>query len=122
MIKYSKIANKNSLLQSLTGLNRAAFRDLLKGYEKILREQREKAESERETPRQRASGGGRKAVLGTAADQMLLILFYFRHYPTQEVLGFLFGFSQAQANEWIQRLTPILNGALGAEQHMFLIK
>jgi len=118
MIKYSKIANKNSLLQSLTGLNRAAFRDLLKGYEKILREQREKAESERETPRQRASGGGRKAVLGTAADQMLLILFYFRHYPTQEVLGFLFGFSQAQANEWIQRLTPILNGALGAEQHI----
>jgi len=118
MIKYSKIANKNSLLQSLTGLNVAAFTALLKGFEKVRKEQWEQAESERATPRERAAGGGRKGVLGTSADQLLFILFYFRHYPTQEVLGFLFGFSQPQANGWIQRLTPTLNGALGAEQHL----
>jgi hypothetical protein len=45
-------------------------------------------------------------------------LFYFRQYPTQEVLGFLFGIGQPQANEWVHRLTPLLNAALGSEQHL----
>jgi hypothetical protein len=40
---------------------------------------------------------------------------YFRQYPTQEVQGYLFGLGQAQANEWIHRLTGMLNQALGDE-------
>ncbi len=48
----------------------------------------------------------------------MFILFYFRQYPTQEVQGFLFGLGQPQANEWIHRLTEILNQALGEEQHL----
>ena len=43
---------------------------------------------------------------------------YFQQYPTQEVQGFLFGMSQAQANEWVHRLTGVLNSALGEEQHL----
>ena len=49
-------------------------------------------------------------------DKLVFILFYLRFYPIQVVLAFLFGMSQAQANEWIHRLTPILNQALGYEQ------
>lgn len=33
------------------------------------------------------------------------ILFYFRNYPTQEVMGFVFGVSQSQVCEWVKRLT-----------------
>ncbi|MFM7449337.1 MAG: transposase family protein, partial [Leptolyngbyaceae cyanobacterium] len=47
-------------------------------------------------------GGGRKAHLTLHRDKLLFILFYFRHYPTQEVQGFLFGMSQAQTSEWIR--------------------
>ncbi len=49
---------------------------------------------------------------------MLFILFYFRIYPVQMVQGFLFGMGQPQANDWIQRLTPILNQALGYEMQL----
>ena len=45
-------------------------------------------------------------------------MFYFRFYPTQEALGYFFGIGQTQANEWIHRLTPILNEALGYEQQL----
>ena len=43
---------------------------------------------------------------------------YFRQYPTQEVQGYLFGLRQTQANEWIHRLSNILNQALGEEQQL----
>ncbi|WP_317110957.1 transposase family protein [Chroococcidiopsis sp. SAG 2025] len=51
-------------------------------------------------------------------DKLLFILVYFRLYPTQEVQGYLFGFGQAQANEWVHRLTRVLNQALGKEKHL----
>ncbi len=68
--------------------------------------------------RKRRYGGGRKAELIDSSDKLLFILFYFRHYPTQEVQGFLFGIGQAQANVWVHRLTGVLNQALGNEQHL----
>jgi hypothetical protein len=57
-------------------------------------------------------------LLPTAADRFLFILFYFKIYPIQDVQAFFFGLSQAQAWDWIHRLTPLLNQALGAEQHL----
>jgi hypothetical protein len=48
----------------------------------------------------------------------LFILVYFKVYPIQEVQAFLFGMSQAQAWEWIHRLTPVLNLALGVQQQL----
>lgn len=68
--------------------------------------------------RQRAYGGGRKAQLETLEDKLLFILVYFRLYPTQAVQGFLFGISQGQANEWVHRLTRVLNWALGYEKQL----
>ncbi|MEP0924369.1 transposase family protein [Leptolyngbya sp. ST-U4] len=51
-------------------------------------------------------------------DKLLFILVYFRLYPTQEVQGFLFGIGQPQAHEWVHKLTPILNTALGYEKQL----
>jgi hypothetical protein len=66
----------------------------------------------------RAYGGGRKAKLNELADKLLFILVYFRIYPTQAVQGYLFGMGQPQANEWIHRLTRVLNQALGYEKQL----
>lgn len=60
----------------------------------------------------------RKARLKGLEDKLLFILVYFRLYPTQAVQGFLFGMSQAQVNEWIHRLSQVLNQALGYEQQL----
>ena len=62
--------------------------------------------------RQRQAGGGRQATLRTIEDKLLFILVYQKTYPLQTAQGLQFGLSQAQANEWIHRLLPILNQAL----------
>lgn len=118
MLTYEKVAQAPSILRALTGLTPAGFQQLLGAFERADAAAQQVVERQRATQRQRAVGGGRKATLTTLADKLLFILFYFRLYPTQVALGFFFGMSQAQANEWIGRLTPLLAAALGAEQHL----
>src|SRR5947209_19453495 len=111
-MKYPEARTQPRVFRGLTGLTIEEFDKLFPAvqaaYEEDVRQRQTK-------PRQRAKGAGRKSVLETYADKLFFILFYFRHYPTQEVLAFWFGFSQGQANQWIHRLTPILNQALGGE-------
>src|SRR3954454_19042539 len=101
-MKYEEARTKPRVFQQLTGLKIEEFDKLKGAFQKA---------SEEEEPRE--SPAGRKAVLRTYEDKLFFILFYLRHYPTQEVLGFLFGISQGQANQWIHRLTPIVKKALG---------
>lgn len=115
-MQYAPLSNKPRTLRSLTGLNPSEFEALLPSFktawEHFVRETFER------TDRKRAYGGGRKAHLKTLEDKLLFILVYFRIYPTQAVQGYLFGMSQAQANEWVHRLTGLLNEALGQEQQL----
>jgi hypothetical protein len=46
----------------------------------------------------------------------LFILFYFKVYPLQEVMAFLFETSQGRVNEWIHTLSIVLKMALGEAQ------
>jgi hypothetical protein len=118
MLRYAKIKDKPRLLQSLTGLTPQAFARLLPAFHRAYEQDLDRRDAQREEPRQRRRGGGRKATLTTMADKLVFILFYFKFYPTQEVLGFFTGFGQPQANAWVHRLTPILNVALGYERHL----
>ena len=114
MLSFQKIREKPNLIRSLTGLPERDFSDLLPAFDKA-----DKADSSsRSRCRLRTIGGGRKPVLSSASDRLLFILFYFRCYPTQEVLGFFFGLSQGHPSYWIHRLTPILNSALGYEMQL----
>ena len=118
MLDYAKVKDKPRLLRSLTGLTPKAFRRLLSAFQRAYERDLLRRDARRSRPRQRGRGGGRKATLATIEDKLLFILFYFKFYPTQEVLALFFGFSQPQANEWIHRLTPILNAALGYEKQL----
>jgi len=57
--------------------------------------------------RQRQIGGGRGSELDER-DQILLAVVWLRVYPTQEVLGYLFGVSDSTVSRIIQRVLPIL--------------
>lgn len=57
--------------------------------------------------RQRAVGGGDDFDLSTA-DQVLLTVVWLRQYPTNEVLGFLFGVSDSTASRVRARCLPAL--------------
>jgi hypothetical protein len=115
-MQYATLRDKPRTLRSLTGLYPSEFEALLPSFgaawENFV------AETFERTGRKRAYGGGRKAHLSQLEDKLLFILVYFRIYPTQEVQGYLFGMSQAQANEWVHRLSALLNQALGTEQQL----
>ena len=60
--------------------------------------------------RERAIGAGGAFGL-TTADQVLLTVVWLRQYPTQEVLGFLFGVSDSTASRARSRCLPVLERA-----------
>ena len=109
------VFRKPRLLRALTSLDLAEFVRLEAGLETLLAAER----CERTHAggvRQRAYGaGGEQSKLPTARHKLLFILFYFKSYPTQEVMGFVFGLSQPQVCEWVKRLTPLLSAVLGRE-------
>lgn len=113
---YAELKDRSRLLQSLTGLNTAEFEVLLPNFEAAWAKFDE--ETFENKPRKRKRGAGRKAELSRIEDKLLFILVYFRQYPTQEVQGYLFGIRQAQSNEWIHRLSGLLNQALGEAQQL----
>jgi DDE superfamily endonuclease/Helix-turn-helix of DDE superfamily endonuclease len=116
MLSYHQIQSKPRILKSLTGLSVEEFEALLPSFERAWQDY---IQSEFiDQARNRRYGGGRKPHLEQSCDKLLFILFYFRHYPTQEVQGFLFGIGQPQANQWVHRLTGVLNQALGYEQQL----
>lgn len=117
MLSYEKLKTKARIFRSLTGLSLSEFEKLLPSFEQAWQDYLCREYIHRDD-RKRRYGGGRKAELKDHRDKLLFILLYFRQYPTQEVQGFLFGIGQAQANEWIHRLTGVLNQALGYEQQL----
>jgi hypothetical protein len=118
MLNYNRIKDKPRILRSLTGLSQEAFQKLVEPFKQAYEQALVQEDAKRSTPRQRRRGGGRKATLERSEDKLLYILFYFKIYPLQEVQALFFGFGQAQANEWIHRLAPVLNAALGYEMQL----
>lgn len=118
MITYERLAKKPRLFQNFTGLRIEAFAQVLPTFADLYEADLDERDEAREMSRQRERGGGRISAIPSAADKLVFILFYFRHYPTQTLQGFLFNMSQPQANDWIHRLTPILNKSLGVQHHL----
>jgi Helix-turn-helix of DDE superfamily endonuclease len=112
MLSYDRLKNNPRVLRALTSLNPEEFDTLLIPFEQawqadVSTHYRHKAS------RKRRYGGGRKPRLGTIEDKLLFMLFYFKVYPLQEVIAHVFGMSQGRANEWMHKLSPLLESALG---------
>jgi hypothetical protein len=118
MITYAELVKKSSLFRNFTGLRIEAFDKLLPAFQEAYADDLAYREAQKDHPRQRQRGGGRPALIPEMEDKLVFILVYFRFYPVQVLQGFLFGLSQPQANDWIHRLTPLLNKALGYEQQL----
>jgi DDE superfamily endonuclease/Helix-turn-helix of DDE superfamily endonuclease len=109
MLNLRRALKNDRLLRALTGLNRKAFESLCKafgeGYQAVVDNDLK--------PRKRARGGGRKARLESIESKLFFILFYFKSYPTFDVLGFIFDLDKGRANRWVHRLQGILEQSLG---------
>ena len=111
MLSYQQVKDKPVVFRALTSLDRSEFEQLLVLFSQANRIYIEKNHIKGKN-RTRRYGGGRRPKLAKTEDQLFFILFYFKTYPLQEVIAFLFGLSQGQVNEWIHRLSDILKLAL----------
>ena len=118
MIRYWELKKKPAIFRSFTGLSLKGFQALLPAFYQAYEDDLDRRDAKRKHKRQRERGGGRQGALKTMEAKLVFILFYFKFYPVQEVQGYLFGMGQAQAWDWIHRLTPILNRALGYEKQL----
>ena len=115
MVSYHGLQQSPRVLRALTSLDPEEFEALLIPFEQAW-ETYVNNHYRLKTSRKRRYGGGRKPHLLAIEDKLLFILFYFKVYPLQETIAACFRMSQGRANEWIHKLSPILEQALGAVQ------
>ena len=115
MLSYQRLTHHPRALRAFTGLDQSEFEKLLvpfaMAYHAYMYDQHVTKKA-----RKRRYGGGRKSHLASMEDKLLFILFYFKVYPLQEVIAFLFETSQGRVNEWIHTLSMVLHMALGEAQ------
>lgn len=105
-------------MRATTGLNKSVFESLLPSFSAAYQE----SLLPLIPTRQRGLGGGRKATLTHDCDKLFYILLYCKCYPTFDLLSVLFNFDRSCAHDWVHRLLPILERALGAKQVLPLRK
>ena len=115
MLSYQRLKDHPRALRAFTGLDQAEFEKLLLHFEMAYHAYRYEQHVTKKS-RQRRYGAGRKPRLAIMEDKLLFILFYFKVYPLQEVMAFLFDTSQGRVNEWIHQLSIVLKKALGKAQ------
>src|SRR5258708_15851385 len=112
MLTYEEMKNKPRELLAATGLKADEFEGLLKAFGEAYQEGYPAQQTVTGAVRQRRQGAGNKGKLSRMEDKLLFILVYQKTYPLQTMLGLEFGISQGRVNEWIHRLTPLLQQAL----------
>lgn len=108
ILRYHRLTSAPTVFRAMTGLTVAEFDALAT----TVLPQHRVAERARLTarPRRRACGAGRKFTL-PPRDRLLLAVVWLRRYPTNLVLGYLFGVSEYVALRAVGRLVPLLEQA-----------
>jgi hypothetical protein len=101
-------------MRSLTGLSQAQFDQLLPTFVMVYQEAQQEAYEKgiAAGTRQRQPGGGAKGKLPTPQDKLLFVLYYYKTYPTFDVLGTQFDMAPSKANQNLHKLSPILHTTL----------
>ena len=108
IMRYEHLQKHPSVFKSMTGLRLSEFEGLVKDILPLFLA----AEQQRlgRPDRQRAVGGGLSPVLD-GRDQVLMTVVWLRVYPTNEVLGYLFGVSDSTTSRVMHRVLPLLEQA-----------
>ncbi len=107
MSQATRLLRTPSTFRRLTGLTPVAFGRLL--AEVTTADQAARTRRGNRAGRQRKAGAGRKAALAPA-DQLLMLLIYYRTYVPHTFLGFLFGLDDSNVGRSNRRLEPLLAG------------
>jgi hypothetical protein len=101
-------------MRALTGLSQAQFDQLLPVFSDIYQRTQQQTYEQgiASGTRRRKPGGGAKGKLPTMADRLQFVLYYYKTYPTFDVLGTQFNMARSKANENLHKLSPILYDTL----------
>jgi hypothetical protein len=106
ILRYEHLSRHQRIFLSMTGLRLSEFDPLVCEVLPPLAMAHHATRHSRKK-RKRAVGAGHPFELDWR-DQVLLTVVWLRHYPTQEVLGYLFGVSDTTALRAIARVLPVL--------------
>ncbi len=98
MLNIDRALGDDMLIKAITGLSASEFN---KRIERFMEEFQNEAQARYETVvelgnRERKPGGGRIGNLGSYATKLFFTLFYFKCYPTFDILGFLFDLDRSK--------------------------
>ena len=101
-------------MKALTGLSQAQFDQLLPIFSDVYQTTQQKSYEDgvKSGRRRRQPGGGVKGKLPTMAEKLQFVLYYYKTYPTFDVLGQQFAMARSKANENLHKLSPILYDTL----------
>lgn len=111
MISLEHAQRSDRLMRATTSLTGLEFEDLARRFD-LLWSAGRAAKTVAGAARQRRVGGGRKGCLVSAEQKLFFILLYYKAYPTQDVMGLLFGITQGQVSEWVRQLTAVVGQLL----------
>ena len=107
MSQTARLLQTPRTFRRLTGLTPVAFQRL--HAELTTADQLDRTRRATRPGRQRKAGAGRQPTL-LLADQLLMLLIYYRTYVPHTFLGFLFGLDDSNVSRSNRRLEPLLAG------------
>jgi hypothetical protein len=101
-------------MKALTGLSQVQFNSLLPAFSDIYQAAQQKTYEDgvKSGTRRRKPGGGSKGKLPTMAEKLQFVLYYYKTYPTFDVLSTQFAMARSKAHENLHKLSPILYDTL----------
>ena len=112
MLRYCDISTNDIEFLAMTGMTMQEFHRLLPFFGACFDAHLQTYTITGYERQNRRYSSYRNRTFSTMEDMLLFILVYLKQYPTQTLLGRLFGMKQPQANRWIHLLHPIMNCAL----------
>lgn len=94
--------------KALTGISFDEFQQLLPVFTESYHELIQKRYESQQDLRQRKPGGGQKGKLASMELKLFFILYYWKVYPTFDVLGLQFGLDRSKACTNVHSLWPVL--------------
>ena len=118
MLNYKVMLHKPKLFARIFGVKLDKFLVLVERM-RVIWDKKELLRLSNKN-RKRAVGGGRKYKLKRIEEKVLLILVFYRHNMTHEILGAIFGLDASNITRLINKMLPIFEQAADQQLKTYL--